>query len=41
MSQLLVNEYLNELATLKRVSGAQRDPARSSICGSRDDQVGC
>lgn len=25
MSQLLINEYLNELATLKRVSGAQRE----------------
>lgn len=24
MSQLLVNDYLNDLATLKRVSGAQR-----------------
>ncbi|WP_309605919.1 type ISP restriction/modification enzyme [Phenylobacterium sp.] len=25
MSQLLINEYLNDLATLKRVSGAQRE----------------
>jgi predicted helicase len=25
MSQLLINQYLNELATLKRVSGAQRE----------------
>ena len=25
MSQLLINEYLNELATLKRVSGVQRE----------------
>ena len=25
MSQLLINEYLNELATLKRASGANRE----------------
>ena len=25
MSQLLITEYLNDLATLKRVSGAQRE----------------
>ena len=25
MSQLLINDYLNDLATLKRVSGAQRE----------------